>query len=153
MFDGCENLEGDIAQFLPVEGFASRVVNVDRCFYHCKKLGFDSLSCGANAGKNNEIWSGTATTPKILWGDTAKLWKSANVFGNNTTDILSGMPNLSGYVDLIPVSWGGRKPNNMAIDTAASEVLAEIANYELDPSGYTMDDFVGLLSSFMDKIS
>jgi hypothetical protein len=153
VFDGCENLEGDIAQFLPVEGFASRVVNVDRCFYHCKKLGFDSLSCGANAGKNNEIWSGTATTPKILWGDTAKLWKSANVFGNNTTDILNNMPNLSGYVDLIPVSWGGRKPNNMAIDTAASEVLAEVANYELDPSGYTMDDFVGLLSSFMDKIS
>ena len=153
VFENCENLEGDIAQFLPVEGFASRVVNVDKCFYHCKKLGFDSLSCGANAGKNNEIWAGTATTPKILWGDTAKLWKSANVFGNNTTDILSGMPNLSGYVDLIPVSWGGRKPNNMAIDTAASEVLAEIADYEVDPSGYTMDDFVGLLSSFMDKIS
>lgn len=153
VFDGCENLEGDIAQFLPVEGFASRVVNVDRCFYHCKKLRFDSLSCGANAGKNNEIWAGTATTPKILWGDTAKLWKSANVFGNNTTDILNNMPNLSGYVDLIPVSWGGRKPDNMAIDTAASEVLAEVANYELDPSGYTMDDFVGLLSSFMDKIS
>ena len=152
VFKNCEKLEGDIAEFLPVEGFAARVVDMDSCFYHCKSLGFDSLSCGYNTGANNTIWLGTATTPKILWGDTSKLWKTLTVFGNNTEDIKAHMPNLSGYVDLIPTKWGGTKPDNMAIDEAAAEVLATIADYELNPTGYTMDDFVGLLSSFMDKI-